>query len=72
MFHMHDYEEVSRTYSPGAPRGSEMRGGSDFAMRAMLFGQTVVESKCKKCGKIKLASVAGKALKIDQRSEQTR
>jgi hypothetical protein len=58
----HQWEETSRSYTPPTPGSSVKTATRDLAEK-MLFGLTVIEQQCTKCGLLTHHNVAGNTVR---------
>lgn len=58
-FFNHQLEEVSRNFNP--PRGGKISTEWEEVFERWIHGFTIVEQKCKKCGKVVFTETIGNA-----------
>ena len=59
MFHRHDWSEVQRRFTGKVLERVKMERCSEELLRQMLFGVTVIELRCEKCGDRKTVKAMG-------------
>jgi hypothetical protein len=65
LFHRHQWQEVARRFVPPAPSYNVKGRDFDGSLTQMVYdfanGYTVVELRCKECGKVSSEHIQGEA-----------